>query len=225
MPGLLALIRSGSLLSLILAAGALAVGCGDEQSEPAEAPPEATLEAPEGEGEAAAAEPEDPPAEVPSSWRTLTNRSAGFSIGVPPRWESRPAAGGEGTELTDPSGATRITVIADRTEAGMNLRLEELARQTAQTLGGTVGPRPRLRDLVVGRVAPFDHTYEASAVRAVGEVAGSKEKEQVLVASIRREDLASFVAIVRRNADQGGAAIDRGTVKRVIRSLRSRPPA
>lgn len=214
--------RGSRPVATLLAIGTLAfAGCGGDGEE--ETTPSATTSTTD--TIEVSQSPKDPKAELPEGWETATNRSAGFTIGVPPGWSSRPAADGQGTLLTSPDELVTISVIADRTDGALSLPLDEFAARTAAALGGEVAGDSQFSDLVVGNPAPFNHTYEASAVRATGTPADTGTEESVLVVAIRRQESASFVAVVRQNAEQESSAADKDTVKRVIRSLRARPPA
>lgn len=213
--------RGRRLVAALVAAGALALaGCGgdgEEEETTSSTSTTETIEVPQ--------TPTDPEAKLPDGWETATNRSAGFTIGVPPGWSSRRAADGQGTLLTSPDELVTISVLADRTEGALSLPLGEFSARTAEALGGEVAGDSQFSDLVVGNPAPFDHTYDAEAVRAVGTPSDTGTEESVLVVAIRRQDSAAFVAVVRQNAEQDSPAADKDTIKQVIRSLRARPPA
>lgn len=166
----------------------------------------------------------DEPAAVPAGWRRLTNRRAGFTAGVPAGWRARPVKRGGGSLLVSPDELVTVTLLADRGSGALALPLEEFADRTARALGGEAAGPGRFRGLRVGRPSPFGHAYEAVAVRATGRPRGRGVRERVLVVVARREAMATYVAVARENAERRSRAAPRGVVKRVIRSLRGRPP-
>lgn len=167
----------------------------------------------------------DPLPELPSGWGEEVNRSAGFAVGVPPGWEVRGTEEGQGTVLSSPDDLLTVSVTADRTRGALELPLDDFAVRTARALGSEVLGADRFRDLTVGRPAPFDHAYDAVGVRAQGVSGATGVVEKVLVVAIRREDVATFIAVVRENRDKSSEFGDRETIKRLLRSVRGRPPA
>lgn len=222
-----AMRRPPALIAIILALSATAapVACGGEAEQGA-GPPARTIT-----DDASDLAPADPPPEdadplpdLPGDWRREINEGAGFAIGLPPGWSARPSPAGQGSVLTSPDRLVVLSISADRTSGALGLPLGQFARRTAEALGTEVAGAQRFRRLSVGRPAPFAHRYDAVAVRALGTPGGSEVRERLLVAVIRREGHAVYVAIVRANASQPSQYADRATVKQVLRSLRGRPP-
>lgn len=168
-------------------------------------------------------ETEDPLPPLAQGWKEVDNFSAGFSIGLPPGWVEHDAEAGQGSILSSPDDLITVSITADRTAGALALPLDEFAQRTAEALGSEVSGPQRFRDLVVGRPAPFDHAYDAVAVRATGTPVATKVPEHVLVVAIRREQLAAYVVVVRENAEKESAFADRDTIKRLVRTLRGRP--
>lgn len=221
--------RNRLLIPALLAAAALALGAcgsGDDDSTVDVGGTTAPAETTGTEAEPVVVETVDEPAPLPKGWKELINAEAGFSIGVPPGWKERPTEGGQGTILSSPDGTTVLTVTADRTSGALQLPLDEFAERTAEALGSDIVGSERFKNLTVYGTAPFRHTYEAVGTRAQGTPRKSGVNEKVLVVVLRREDFATYV-VVDRETDRGDADSSprRDTVKRIIRSIRGRPPA
>lgn len=216
--------RTPASIAIILALSAALVACGGEEEQGA-AQPARTITDDASDLAPADLPPEDadPLPDLPGDWGREINEAAGFAIGLPPGWSVRPSPAGQGSVLTSPDRLVVISISADRTSGALRLPLGQFARRTAEALGTEVaGPR-RFRRLSLGRPAPFAHRYDAVAVRAFGTPGGSEVRERLLVAVIRREGYAVYVAIVRANASEPSQYADRATVKQVLRSLRGRP--
>jgi hypothetical protein len=204
-------------VSLTLAASVVGAACGSG-GEPPEDGAGATTKG------AGVRETVDRPARVPAGWKQVVNRGAGFSIGLPPGWEERPPARGQGSVLRSPDDLAVVTITADRTAGALQLPLGAFARRSAEALGEPLAGRGRLRKLKVRAPARFKHRYDGVAVRAIGTAPGpDRVAERILVAVVRREGAAAYVAVVRENAERDSEFIDRRLVMRLIRSLRGRP--
>lgn len=177
-----------------------APGCGDED---------------ETEGVVRRAETAQPVPGLPAGWSVHRNAKAGFALGVPPAW--RAENHGIRSLVRSPDRLVAATISADRTTAGLEFPLDEFA-ETAIT-----GVED-IRDLEPGETRRFRHRYEAAAVEAEGE--GGKEdlRQKLLLVVARREGIATLIVLVARNAEQATARYT-PQVERMIRSLRSRPPA
>jgi hypothetical protein len=194
-----------------LAAAALLAGCGSDDEEPTGAQPqprETVEELPD----------------LPDGWRKAVNRPSGFVVGVPPGWDARMAEGAQGSLLRTPDDLVVVSISADRTGGALELPLEEFATRTAEALGGEVAGEGRLRNLELGELRELRHRYDAVALTATGTAARGV-RERILVAVIRREGLATYVVVARENARRASQFGDLGTVERIARTLRGRPPA
>jgi len=230
---------SRSPLAALAVVAALALGACGEKDEPPEifagsdepettttAPTTTTAEEPgevEEPTEPVDEETADPLPPLPSGWTAESNAEGGFEIGVPPGWTAE--EDGVRSFYTSPDDLIAVTVSADRTAGALELPIDEFALRTSEALGGSTQGPQRYKDLVVGRAVPFEHAYEASAVRSKGNPVASGILEKALVAVIKREDFAVYVVIVRQNAERESKFADRDTIKELIRSLRGRPPA
>ena len=214
-----------ALVALLAAVAALAGGCGSKE-EPSTTPGSTqtdTTKSPTTDEDGPAEETIDPPAKIPDDWQRITNRQAGFSVGIPPGWSESGTPGGQGSVITSPDELITLTVTADRTRGALELPLDEFATRTAEALGSDVVGKDRFRDLFVTAAAPFKAGYEASAVRASGRSARTDVEELILVVVARREDIASYVIVSRENAEKKSDVASRDDVKEIIRSLRGRP--
>ena len=210
---------------LAIAVALTAAGCGekDEPDDPGAPAPPPVAEAPGGDDGEEPAETVDALPPLPRGWTPEINFEGGFEIGLPPGW----SADNDGVRsvYSSPDDLIAVTVSADRTPGALALPIDEFALRTSEALGGeTQGPQ-RYEDLVVGQAVPFEHEYDASAVRSKGVPAGSGVPEKALVAVIKRDDHAVYVVIVRENATTSSRFADRDTIKAMIRSLRGRPPS
>jgi hypothetical protein len=212
------------LAALIVALAVLLAGCGAKEE------PSTTAGSTETEtttstsaDDGAPDETIDEPAKLPDGWQTVTNRQAGFSVGIPPGWEERGTPGGQGSVITSPDELITLTITADRTRGALELPLDEFATRTAEALGSDVVGKDQFEDLFVTTAAPFKAEYDASAVRASGKSARTGVEELILVTVVRRPDLASYVIVSRENAEKKSSVADRDDVKEIIRSLRGRP--
>ncbi len=216
------------VLPPLVAAAALvfAAGCGsDEDSGTASTADSTTSTEQSSTTTTPSAETLDPPAKLPDGWRTLINKDAGFSVGVPPEWTDEPIGGAQGSVLSSPDGLIVITITADRSRGALELPLEEFAQRTAEALGSEIVGSEKFEDLEVYGTAPFEHTYDAAAARAQGTAQGNDFRERVLAVAIRRPDQATYVVLVRENDEEESQFADRDTIKEVVRSLRGRPPS
>jgi hypothetical protein len=184
-------------LCLALAVALLFGGCGDEG---AEAPARPTQLA-------------DPLPRLPGDWKREVNRRAGFAIGVPPGWSARGRRRSSLFRSRDLLVA--VSVSADRSREGLAVPLEEFAARVADALGG-------FKRLRTERPRPFRARYEAVAVPGRGKSAKSDVPQNLLVVVERDEGVATYTALVARNAKRG-ARPHREEVGRMVRSLRSRP--
>ncbi len=169
----------------------------------------------------------DSPAKLPDGWKTVVNKQAGFSIGLPPGWSERPTEGAQGSVLSSADELITMTITADRTSGALELPLEDFATRTAQALGSDVVGADRFKNLFVTKPAEFrmPDGYEAAAVRASGRSARTGLEELIFVVVVRRPGDAAYVVVSRENAEHPSKLSSRDDEKRIIRSLRGRPPA
>jgi hypothetical protein len=185
---------------LVAALGAVALtfaagGCGDEESPPRPV------------------ETSDPLPKLPRDWKREVNRRAGFAIGVPPGWSARDRR--RSSLFRSPDLLVAVSVSADRSQEGLAVPLEEFANRVADALRG-------FKRLRTGRPRPFRARYEAVAVPGSGQSAKGGVPQNLLVVVERDEGVATYTALVARNA-KPGARSHRDEVSRMVRSLRSRP--
>ncbi len=184
--------------TLLLALAALLPGC-DLSSEDKAAP------------RPRPAEKVDKPAELPAGWRTEINRSAGFTVGVPPGWRLRPS--GTSTVLTSPDRQVAISVSADRTDEALTVPLDRFAAGTAKSLSG-------FSKLKVGKPGDYKAHYPASRVSATGKLKKSGVRQRLGLVILRRPNLAAFPVLAATNV--GGSPFTR-QIDQIVRSLRGRP--
>jgi hypothetical protein len=182
-----------------VAVALVAGGCGEDGGTESEKPPRETA---------------DPLPKLPRDWKPHVNRSAGFAIGVPSGWSAR----NRGRDSLFRSGdrLVAVSVSADRGAGALALPIDEFAERVAEAL-------PRLKRLRAQRARPFDARYQAVAVPATGRAAGEGVPQRLLVVVQRREGLATYTVLVARNAKPGARA-HRDEIRRMLRSLRGRPP-
>ncbi len=168
----------------------------------------------------------DSPAKLPDGWKTVVNKQAGFSIGLPPGWSVKPTEGAQGSVLSSPDELIAMTITADRTSGALELPLEDFATRTAQALGSDVVGDDRFNNLFVTKPAPFrmPDGYEAAAVRASGRAARTGLDELIFVVVVRRPGDAAYVVVSRENAEHPSKLSSRDDDKAIIRSIRGRPP-
>lgn len=206
------------LLAVLLAAGLVACGEGDESTTTGDG-------AGKGDGSASESAPAPDPAGLPDDWEQVTNTEGGFSFGIPPGWTERPTPGGLGSVATSPDELVAVTITSDRTRGALELPLDEFATRTAEALGSDVVGKDQFEDLFVTRAVPFKAPYEASAVRASGKSSRTGVEELILVVVLREPETASYVVVSRENAEEKSEISSRDDVKAIIRSLRGEPAA
>jgi hypothetical protein len=179
-------------LPLLLAAS-LVAACGDEDDD--EAPPERP----------------DRAAKPPRGWRTVSNRSAGFTIAAPRDWTARTHKGA--TLIRSDDRLVVVTVAADRSEEGRSTSPARYARLTLLNLPefeGNVSPRTRRV-----RGSP----YRSARVDGSGTVRTSGRLQRITVAAFRRPDQVTYAAVAFRNP-RLTPRFDERIVNRMLRTLR-----
>jgi len=193
------MLRGYLFISLAIAAALLAAGCGDDDSE----------DAPESPPETAEAVPE-----LPGGWTVHRNQNAGVAVGVPPAWSAE--NDGNDILIRSPERLVAATILADRSDEALETPLDQLAETTITGITG-------IRDLEPGETVEYKHRYDAVEIDAVG-VAGKQDvKQDFQLVLLRRDDLATFTVLVARNAEENTNAYD-DEIKRMIASIRTRPP-
>jgi hypothetical protein len=182
----------------LLAAAALVAGCGDDGDDE---PP---------------AERADPPARTPAGWRTVRNAPAGFTIAVPKSWTARTKSAA--TLLRSKDKLVVITVAADRSDPGRELEPEDYARRTLEALPGFEG------SVAPGTRRVRGSPYDTARVDGSGTVRTSRRPQRIAVAAYHRRLTVTYVAVVFRNP-RVDPRVDERTVRRILRTLRARPPA
>lgn len=164
------------------------------------------------------------PAKLPGGWTREVNRSAGFTVGLPTGWRAARRGRGNGTVLRSPDDLVAVTVTADRTRGALGLDLGEFANRTLEALGGRSVGTERFDADSTDEPPAVRHPYESAVRSAVGTSRRTGVRERVIVAVLRREGLATFVVVVRENAERDSAYAGPSTVRRLIRSVRDRVP-
>ncbi len=155
----------------------------------------------------------DPPAKLPRGWRTEISPAAGFSIGVPPLWSTRPSGGA--TLLSSPDKAVAIQIAADRTSEALSIPLESFAAGAARSL-------PGFNELkMLGDPMPFSDRYEGVSVRASGIVRQTGFPQRLQVVVLRRDAIAAYPILAAVNARKGSVFAKQ--IEQIVRSLRGRP--
>lgn len=185
------------LIVLAIALAALVGGCGEKEEPPP--PPVETV---------------DPLPKLPREWKRHVNRRAGFAIGVPEGWSARDRR--SSSLLRSPDRLVAVSVSVDRGEGALALPVERFATRVADALSG-------FRRLKADRPRPFPARYEAAAVRATGRTKKDDVPQRLLVVVQRREGFATYAVLVAENAKLG-ANRHRDEIRRMVRSLRGRPP-
>lgn len=183
----------------LLAILATPVGCGEKDGGP---PPDP------------AAERTDRPATPPRGWRTVLNRKAGFTVAVPRPWAARTRRGA--TLIRSDDSLLALTVLADRSRAGLETPARSYARQALAGLPGL----ERAQRRPAGAVRS---PYENASLEATGTPAASRRPQRVRVTVFRRPGQVTYTAIAFRNARVRPRRHDRA-LDRLLASFRARPP-
>ena len=109
-----------------------------------------------------------------------------------------------------------ISIVSDRSRAGLETPIADYARSTAKALRGFNHP-PRIRG-----TRPFKHRYEAVEASGTARSSGGID-QRVSVIALRRDDLVTITAVLAANAKRAARHSAR-IGRRVIETVRSRPP-
>lgn len=167
-------------------------------------------------GSSAPAGPErsDRPAVPPAGWRTVRNRSAGFTVSVPRTWTA--ATRRAATLLRSDDRLVALSLSADRSRPGRDSQPAAYALGTLRQIPGFDGHPGRVRRVRGSR-------YPAVQVTGTGRVRGSRARQRVTVASLRRRGFVTFTVIAFRNARVRPRFND-AVIERIVRSLRGQAP-
>ena len=189
-------------IACALACAALAAGCGNDSVQTASAPK-------------APAETRDTPPKLPSGWRRVVNLRAGFSVGIPPGWTARGAAGS--TLVRSSDRALALTITADRSDDGR----ESDPKQYAARL---VPQFPRYRKLQTGLAKPVKRTrYPTASVTASGVYSPTGVRQAIVVFAISRPHRVMYTISVFRAASTRAARYDK-LLETLVRSFSAGPP-
>lgn len=156
------------------------------------------------------------PAKPPPGWRTVVNRSSGFSISVPKGWAVRKR--GTATLVRSSDKLLVVSVAADRSTAGRERRAARYARQTFRALTGFRRLRARDSRRVRGS------RYESRRVDGAGILAKRRQRQRVTVAAFRRPGQVTYTAVAFA-AEVLGRVPHRAALAKLLRSFRARRPA
>jgi hypothetical protein len=178
---------------LALLAGAVVLaGCGGQESKPADRG--------------------DRPARLPAGWRTVGNRDAGFTIGIPRHWSKRTRR--SATLIRSLDRLVAATIGADRGSQGKSTGPREYAEATLKGLPDFEGDvSPRIRRV---RGSP----YRSARVDGIGTVGKTRRPQRITVAAFYRPGVVTYTAVVFRNA-QATSGRDELAVSRMLRTLRA----
>jgi hypothetical protein len=198
-------LRPKAALAAVVVAAVLA-GCGDSGDDetttttPPAPPPRETI---------------DHVPKLPGSWHKYVNERGGFALGLPRGWKASSNAGTALVRSFDRLVA--ISIAPDRRREALDDPLDEVADVTAAALTGFRGELERKS------VRDCEHRYECAEVRARGTAKGGVEQRlQVIV--LRRDGVAQLTAVIAANAKKSANA-SLHLAKRVVATLRTRPPA
>ena len=189
-------------IGLILAAvAAAAVGCGgSSETAPQAPPPERRQALPS----------------LPRGWEPHRDRSVGYAIGIPPRWELREHRGS--VLLRSPDHLLAVSLAVDRGADALGVPLERFA---IQALAALPGFETRLEP---SRPRPFAGTpFDAVETTAKGSTRASGLEERVTLVALRRDAVVNYTVAIVENAQRRRSADDRAIAVRMVRTLRDQP--
>ncbi len=180
----------------VLAALLLAAGCGGGDSKPPE-------------------EHADHPAKPPHGWKTVRNRTAGFTLSVPRNWTAKVKEAA--TLIRSKDKLLVLTVAADRGEAGRTLTATEYARQTLEALPEFEGSE------LPGSRRVHRSPYKSARVDGAGSFKNSKRPQRIAVVAYRRPGQVTYALVAFFNPKLPAAYYE-PSLRRVLRSFRAQPP-
>jgi hypothetical protein len=196
-------MRPARLRAVLLIAAFATGGCGEEEKLAGSPDP--------------ATERSDRPAKPPPGWRTFANRRAGVTVSIPREWVAH--ARGSASLIRSPDRLVSVTVVADRSKPGREIRPRAYARDAFRAL-------PNFRRLRMGRVRKVPGTrYPSARVDGAGTLARPRQRQpqRITVAAFRRPGRVTFT-VVAFAAEVGGAPAHAASVRLLLRSLRGQRP-
>jgi hypothetical protein len=188
-------------IACALACAALAAGCGNDSVQTSSAPK-------------AAAETRDTPPKLPRGWRRVVNLRAGFSVGIPPAWTARGAAGR--TFIGSSDHALTIDIAADRSDDGRESDPKPYVARVVSAL-------PRYGKLQVGLAKPVTHTrYPTASVTASGVFNPTGVRQAILAFAISRPHRVMYVLSVFRTASTSASRYEK-LLETLVRSFSAGP--
>jgi hypothetical protein len=192
-------------LGLVAALALGGAGCGgDETTTPPPPPPETPQALPK----------------LPKRWDAHGDRSIGYKIGIPPRWQvsRRRTAGVKAALIRSPDHLVAVTLVAARDRESLEVPLDEFATSALAALPGfetqlePSTPRPFRR-------TPFAavHTVATGTTKA----RGIKERTTLIV--LRREEIVNYTVAIVENARRSRSAKDRAVALKMTHTLRDQP--
>jgi hypothetical protein len=164
---------------------------------------------------AARPETNDRAARLPSGWKRLVNRPAGFSVGIPPGWTGRGARGA--TLVRSGDRLLAVSITADRSPDGRELRPTTYAQRLIEAL-------PGYRSLKVARPAPAAGSrYASGSVSATGTFKRTHVRQVIRAVALQRRGQATYALVFFRTASSP-AALYRPAITGMIRTFRARAP-
>ena len=189
-------------IACALACAALVAGCGND-SVPASSVPKPPPET------------RDTPPKLPTGWRRVVNLRAGFSVGIPPGWSARGAAGT--TLVRSSDRALALTITADRSDDGREADPKQYAARLAPQF-------PRYRKLQVGLAKPVKRTrYPTASVTASGVYTPTGVRQAIVVFAISRPHRVMYTISVFRAASVRASRYER-LLETLVRSFAASPP-
>ena len=167
------------------------------------------------EGDSSRPQPSARPGEPPPGWRTVRNRTVGFTVAAPKAW---PADSSRRTTLIrSDDQLVSLTIAADRSASGRRLPPARYARRTLSSLPGFRGRIDRRAPRV--RRSP----YPSAVVSGTGTVSTTIRRQRISVAAYRVAGNGTYTAIVFRNAVVQPRFNDR-KIARILRTFRAQAP-
>jgi hypothetical protein len=189
-------------IACALVCAALAAGCGNDGV------PTSSVPKPP-------AETRDTPPKLPPGWRRVVNPRAGFSVGIPPAWTARGAAGT--TLVRSSDRALALTITADRSDDGREADPKQYAARLVPTL-------PRYRKLQAGLAKQVKRTrYPTASVAASGVYIPTGVRQAILLFAISRPHRVMYTILVFRSASTAASRYDR-LLSTLVRSFSTTPP-
>jgi hypothetical protein len=195
-----------AVLATAFIAGVLC-GCGDS----GEGEPTTTTTQPP---QPAPRETVDKLPKLPPSWHPFVARRGGFAVGLPRGWKAKEQ--GPDALIRSFDRLVAISIAPDRSQAAIDVPLEDFATRTLEALPGLRGDLRRVQ------TRRYRHRYAGTEVRARATASNGVD-QRLSVIVLRRDSVTTVTAVIAANAKAGGkpsARLARG----VVATLRTRPP-